>query len=81
MSVSIVFGTLGVVVPTIIYLMDGGRENERTGRLDRWKTEWQQSGEEARKQTILKEMGDRKDDRLTALRNQLQTSSKYTAPQ
>ena len=81
MSVSVVLGTVGVVAPTAVYYMGGERENERTGRLERWKSEWQQSGEEKRRQRILKEIGDTKDERLSALRTQLQTSGKYTAPQ
>ena len=81
MSVSVVLGTLGCVLPTAVFFMEEGRENERTGRLTRWKAEWEQSGEEARRQRILKEMGDRQDDRLAALRTQLQSSGKYTAPQ
>ena len=81
MSLSVVLGTLGVVVPTMVYLMGGGREIDRAGRLQRWTDEWQQSGEEARKQRILREVGDRHDDRLDALVSQLQKSGKYTAPQ
>ena len=81
MSVSVVIGTLGIVLPTAVYLRGGERESQRSGRLQGWKDQWGAAGEEARKQRIVKAIGDSKDDRINALREQLQNSAKYTAPQ
>ena len=81
MSVSVVLGTAGIVLPTAVYFTNPSRDFETKGRVAYWKGEWSEHGEADRRERILKELGDRKDDRLDALRQQLQTSAKYTAPQ